>query len=133
METAIKDRTIEFVKSKGITMKAFEQKCGLSTGYVTSMRKGFGADKLNNVLTAFPELNREWLLYGEGNMLKGNVTQNGSHTQNANGNGTITQTVNESSLINEISEMRKLVQEQVKNNQDQFNRFMTIIERLTTK
>lgn len=34
------------------------------------MRKGFGSDKLNNVLTAFPELNRDWLLYGEGEMLK---------------------------------------------------------------
>lgn len=34
------------------------------------MRKGYGSDKLRNVLTAFPELNREWLLYGEGEMLK---------------------------------------------------------------
>lgn len=64
----VKDRTLEFVKFKGITMKAFEQRCGLSSGYVTSMRKGFGSEKLNNVLTAFPELNREWLLYGEGSM-----------------------------------------------------------------
>ncbi len=136
MDTAIKDRTIEFVRHKGLTMKAFEQKCGLSTGYVTSMRKGFGSDKLSNVLTAFPDLNRDWLLYGEGDMLKGNVTQNGNHTQNANGNGitqTVSSTANETSLINEIAEMRKLVQEQVRNNQDQFNRFMTIIDRLTQK
>ena len=70
MDKSVKDRTIEFVKYKGITMKSFELKCGLSTGYVTSMRKGFGTDKLNNVLTAFPELNRDWLLYGEGEMLK---------------------------------------------------------------
>lgn len=70
MNKSVKDRTIEFVKYKGITMKSFELKCGLSTGYVTSMRKGFGTDKLNNVLTAFPELNRDWLLYGEGEMLK---------------------------------------------------------------
>ena len=70
MNKSVKDRTIEFVKYKGITMKSFELKCGLSTGYVTSMRKGFGIDKLNNVLTAFPELNRDWLLYGEGEMLK---------------------------------------------------------------
>jgi SOS-response transcriptional repressor LexA len=34
------------------------------------MRKGFGADKLNNVLTAYPELNRDWLLYGEGERTK---------------------------------------------------------------
>lgn len=65
----VKDRTLEFIKFKGLTMKAFEQRCDLSTGYVTSMRKGYGSEKLSNVLTAFPELNREWLLYGEGDML----------------------------------------------------------------
>ncbi len=73
MNKSVKDRTIEFVKYKGMTMKSFELKCGLSTGYVTSMRKGFGTDKLNNVLTAFPELNRDWLLYGEGEMLTESV------------------------------------------------------------
>ena len=50
-------------------MKEFEELCKLSSGYVTSMRKGYGQEKLNNVLTVFPELNREWLLYGEGSML----------------------------------------------------------------
>lgn len=69
MET-IKDRTMLFVRCKGLTMKSFEDMCGLSTGYVTSMRKGFGAEKLNNVLNAFPDLNRDWLLFGEGPMLR---------------------------------------------------------------
>ena len=70
MGETVKERTIEFVKSKGITMKKFEQACGLSTGYVTSMRKGFGPDKLECVLKAFPELNRNWLLFGDGMMIK---------------------------------------------------------------
>lgn len=68
--TTIKDRTLQFIKFKGLTMKAFESRCGLSTGYVTSMRKGYGALKLTNVLTAFPDLNRDWLLFGEGPMLR---------------------------------------------------------------
>ena len=71
MEESVKSRTIEFVKAKGIKMKVFEERCGLSSGYVTSMRKGFGPDKLTGVLKAFPELNRNWLLYGEGKMLSG--------------------------------------------------------------
>lgn len=57
-------------------MKDFEDLCGLSSGYITSMRKSFGGKKLNNVLTAFPELNRDWLLYGEGEMLKIDPTIN---------------------------------------------------------
>lgn len=70
----VKERTLEFIKSKGISMKSFEERCGLSTGYVTSMRKSFGEEKLNNVLNAFPELNRDWLLYGEGNMQQNKET-----------------------------------------------------------
>lgn len=68
--STVKERTILFVKQMKLQMKEFEQRCKLSPGYVTSMRKSFGADKLQNVLDAFPELNREWLLFGEGEMLK---------------------------------------------------------------
>ena len=129
MERTIKDRTIEFVRFKGITMKTFEMRCGLSSGYVTSMRKGFGADKLNNVLTAYPELNRDWLLYGEGQMLKSSIVQtsSGDNSPNINGNGNH---VNTSELLgkalDEIAELRR-------QNKEQFDRFMTIIERLTQR
>ena len=68
MGNTIKERTLEFIKHKNISVKEFEIRCGLSNGYVAAMRKGFGADKLNNVLTEFPELNRDWLLYNEGDM-----------------------------------------------------------------
>ena len=67
---SIKSRTKEFIEHKGLTVSGFEEMCNLSNGYVSSMRKGYGHDKLNNVLTTFPDLNREWLLYGEGEMLK---------------------------------------------------------------
>lgn len=68
--SSVKERTLYFIKYKGLTMKEFESLADLSTGYVTSMRKSFGDQKLSNVLKAFPELNRDWLLYGEGEMLK---------------------------------------------------------------
>lgn len=68
----IKERVIEFIKSQGLKVSEFEKRCGLSNGYVSSMRKGLGELKLNNVLNQFPALNRDWLLYGEGEMLKPN-------------------------------------------------------------
>jgi hypothetical protein len=37
------------------------------------MRKGLGIEKLENVLNAFPDLSRDWLLYEEGEMIKGKV------------------------------------------------------------
>lgn len=67
---SIKNRTKEFIEHKGLTVSGFEEMCHLSNGYVSSMRKGYGRDKLNNVLNTFPDLNRDWLLYGEGEMLK---------------------------------------------------------------
>lgn len=70
MEMTIKERILLFIRYHGMKMKEFEGACGLSTGYVTSMRKGLGSEKLNNVLKAFPDLNRDWLVYGEGSMLK---------------------------------------------------------------
>lgn len=65
-----KDRTLRFIASKGLSVKKFEETCGLSNGYVNSMKSGYGNNKLLQVLSAFPELNREWLVYGEGEMLR---------------------------------------------------------------
>lgn len=67
---SIKNRTKEFIEYKGLTVSGFEELCDLSNGYISSMRKGYGREKLNNVLNAFPDLNRDWLLYGEGDMIK---------------------------------------------------------------
>lgn len=69
----IKERVYEFCSERGIKIRDFERACDLSNGYISSMRTGFGREKLNNVLLAYPELNREWLLYGEGAMLKSSV------------------------------------------------------------
>ena len=134
MKGTVKDRTIEFVRFKKLSMKEFEKLCGLSSGYVTSMRKGFGVDKLNNVLTAFPELNREWLLYGEGDMLR-TVTQEAhgnNNTQIANSSNIGNSEVAEKAL-SELSEMRKLLDKAIQNNKEQADRFFEIINKLTTK
>lgn len=66
----IKERIYLFCRNQNISIKAFEQLCGMSNGYISSMRKGLGGQKLNNVLSAFPTLNRNWLLFGEGEMLR---------------------------------------------------------------
>lgn len=67
---SIKDRIMEYCRANGISIRQFEIKSNLSNGYVSSMRKGLGFEKLENVLNAFPDLSRDWLLYGEGKMEK---------------------------------------------------------------
>lgn len=65
----ISDRIRHFADNQGITVKCFENAAGLSNGYVNGIRKGIGSEKLADILRAFPELNRNWLLFGEGEML----------------------------------------------------------------
>lgn len=89
----VKERILLFISFKRLSIRSFEEKCSLSNGYIKAMRKGFGPDKLSNVLQEFPELNREWLLYGEGEMLKPSSTSQTITTNNglavANNGGSI--------------------------------------------
>lgn len=67
----VKERLLSFIKYKGLSNLAFEKACGLSNGYLRNFKGNIGQDKLANILTAFPELNKDWLLYSEGEMLVG--------------------------------------------------------------
>lgn len=69
----VQERIRAYCKAKKLSIRQFEIQAKLSNGYVSSMRKGLGVDKLENVLNAFPDLNRDWLLYEEGEMLKGKL------------------------------------------------------------
>ena len=70
----VQERIRAFCDYKKISIRQFEIQSKMSNGYVSSMRKSVGLNKLENVLNAFPELNRDWLLYGEGEMITGKET-----------------------------------------------------------
>lgn len=74
MESAVKQRLVQFIKMMHLTQRGFEELCGMGNGYVNSIRKGIGPEKMQSIIRAFPQLNREWLLYGEGEMLKSTPT-----------------------------------------------------------
>lgn len=118
MGGTIKQRISDFIKFKGITVKTFEERCELSNGYISSMRKGFGAEKLENVLKEFPELSRDWLLYGEGDMLSGGVRQN----VNGSNNHVAGRDINISS-----EDFSKLI-DTVNKQQEQMGRLISLLE-----
>lgn len=64
-----KDRLIKYIAHTGLATSRFESLCGLSNGYVRNLKNQIGEDKLSNILNAFPELSKIWLLTGEGSML----------------------------------------------------------------
>lgn len=64
----IKDRIEEFLAKKGIkTVSAYESVCGLSNGSWKS--KEMKESSILKFVQAFPEVNAEWLLKGEGGMV----------------------------------------------------------------
>lgn len=69
MEATVKERLVMFIKNRGLSQKRFEAMVGLSNGYVNNISKGLGASKMAEISLRFPELNQQWLLTGEGDML----------------------------------------------------------------
>ena len=86
MENEVKQRLIDFLRYKNLSQCKFERACGLSNGYINNLKKSIGTEKLQNIIGAFPDLNIEWLLYGEGEMIK---TQPFTAINNGTNNGVV--------------------------------------------
>ena len=65
-----KDRILIFLEYLGMGQNAFEKKCGISNGYISNSRGSFGSRIISKISTAYPDLNVEWLMTGEGTMIK---------------------------------------------------------------
>lgn len=70
MKSAVKERLEGFLKVKKITKTEFGRRIGVSAAYVTGIRRSLSQEKISSIAREFPELNIEWLLTGEGDMLK---------------------------------------------------------------
>ena len=70
METTVKERLITFIEHRGLSISKFEKMCNLSNGYISKLRYSPGGVRLEEIFRVFPEINRNWLLFGEGEMLK---------------------------------------------------------------
>lgn len=72
----IKERLIEYIRLNKIPTAKFERSCGLSNGYVKSIKKNPGIEKIDNILRNYPDINREWLLTGHGDMTYNSAVEN---------------------------------------------------------
>lgn len=91
----VKTRIKQFCEAEGITVSSFEKSIGASNGYVNSISRSVGIDKLNRILEKYPYLNIEWLLTGNGDMKK----QQEQHE--------VPNTIDIHQLINTIAEQAK--------------------------
>lgn len=86
MQNTVKERLEFFLKSKKISKTDFGKAVGVSNSFVSSMRKSLGPDKIQSIAQTYPDLNIEWLLTGEGEMLK-TQSANNVITGDVSGNG----------------------------------------------
>lgn len=75
---SVKERLIEYLKYKKISKSEFGRMINVSSAFITSMRSSLQPDKIKRIAFNFPDLNTEWLLTGEGNMLKSTEQQSES-------------------------------------------------------
>lgn len=74
MEDSVKQRLMRFIESQNLSQGKFERMCGLSNGYLCNLKRNIGSSKILSISQAFPQLNTEWLLTGEGEMLNADYT-----------------------------------------------------------
>jgi len=67
---SVKDRLKIFISSQKMTVSAFETSILASNGYVNSISRSIGIDKLGLIIEKYPILNIVWLLTGNGEMMK---------------------------------------------------------------
>ena len=73
------ERFYQYIEYKGIKPTRFEKDFGLSNGYLGTQlkRKGnLGEDILNSIVDNCLDISPEWLLTGQGSMLKANEKEN---------------------------------------------------------
>ena len=85
---SIKERIFTYIEVKGLSKAEFERKSNLSNGYLNNFKGQPSASKLECILSAFPDINRTWLLTGEGEMLMPSV-QHTSVERGINNSGVI--------------------------------------------
>ena len=122
----IKERLEFYLKSKRINKSEFGRRIGVSNAFISSMKKSISPEKLQKISEEFPDLSIDWLMTGQGKMIKNtgdSIITVDSKSNNINSN----QSINK--LIDEISAQRKMTEAA----QNQIDRMLSIIEDLTTK
>lgn len=69
MELTVKQRLMQFVSYLEMGQTRFEDETGLARGYLSKLKREPSPSKILSIVSRFPQLNKDWLLTGEGEML----------------------------------------------------------------
>jgi transcriptional regulator with XRE-family HTH domain len=76
-EIAVKQRAEQILKAKDLSVNLFAKSCGVSQQTLSDQFRGrckLSYSTISALLEYFPDLSAEWLLRGEGEMLKADTT-----------------------------------------------------------
>lgn len=75
--TNIKERVLYFIENQGEKKETFFEDLGMSYANFKGVQKksALGSDKIDKILSKYPDLNLEWLFSGKGEMLKSKPTK----------------------------------------------------------
>lgn len=82
----VAEKLSEYIISKGISVYAFENAIGASRGSIAKAikdNKNIGSNVLENILHIYSDINPDWLLTGQGSMLRGSQPSEVSKKINA--------------------------------------------------
>lgn len=119
----VSERLKAFARSQGLSTAAFERACGLSNGYVGKAKGNFETDTLDSILRAYPTLNKDWLLTGEGDMVTSSQI-----TQSVNGHNNTAVAGNQNSVHS--SAALEIALQSLAKSQEQIDRLISLIEKM---
>lgn len=80
---SITDRLVQYTKYKDIAVNAFEKSLGKAPSYLRNS-KDITTGVLQKIRELYPDINVDWLLTGEGSMLKDSMVATGDNTEDIN-------------------------------------------------
>lgn len=92
----LKERLLSFIEFKTLSVQRFEQEVGLSNASVSKMGDNTRRSTIDRISNKFPDININWLLTGEGEMLNPNSESLNEKAAQSNAiNSRIRQIINE--------------------------------------
>lgn len=122
MDYPVRERVIEFIKLKHLSVREFERLCSLSNGYVKGIKHTIRPNKLRSIIQQFPDLNSVWVLTGEGGILR--------EAQHSHGNDYSPNTVIAGDVVTDVDRPYILISDTVNKLEENLEKHKTEIENL---
>lgn len=120
--TNIKDRVLQFAKYQGVSVEKFLNEINMTYGSFKGKAKdgALNSNAIEKIYTNYPEINLDWLIAGEGEMLKQKQQFEVSSNTKSNNNVLVAEIIKTQM---QLVDMIKTTQFQISKSQQQIEKF----------